>query len=89
MTDFYPSSVELVNCSGNTVKRGNFNTKYRWKELPLGYSFPVAKNRIKRESLKSLALRWGKKLNRRFIVFDHSGTDVYEVGRVAIVDGEK
>ena len=56
--------------------------KYRfpWGKLEVGFSFAVNKTEIKRDSLKSLAYKWGKRNDRLFRVVEHE--DVYEVARI-------
>jgi|SRR5882672_6555741 len=76
MTDFnfFDSSQQAKEGKVNTVGK----TKYPWREVPVGKSFPVPKVNISFKTLRSLASKTGKELRKRFRVVNHDG-DVYEV----------
>lgn len=53
--------------------------KYPWHTCSVGQSFAVDHNTIKLTSLRSLADRTGKRINKKFIVIDHGANAGYEV----------
>lgn len=82
MTEFYETSQALLNS-----KRGGegFVAKYPWRDVPLNKSFIVKdKKSITLDSLRTLAFRTGKRLRKKFKVFEHN--ECYEVARLPYPD---
>jgi hypothetical protein len=77
MTDFFDSSPALKN-----FKRKSPEMKHPWDKLEIGKSFVVKHSEGKLETLRASASKWGKKLQRRFIVVYHNEDIGFEVGRV-------
>ena len=77
MPDFFDSSPELKN-----FKRKSPEMKHPWNKLEIGKSFVVKKSDGKLETLRASASKWGKKLGKRFIVYDHGEEIGFEIGRI-------
>lgn len=60
----------------------HFNAKYPWKELDIGKCFIVSQENIKYESIKALASRKGRLLDRKFTVVTHKEDNLFEVARI-------
>ena len=77
MTEFFDSSPTLKN-----FKRKSQEMKHPWDKLEIGKSFVVQKSDGKLETLRASASKWGKKLQRKFIVVDHGEEVGFEIGRI-------
>lgn len=77
MTKFFDSSPALKN-----FKRKSPEMKHPWDKLEVGKSFVVLHSDGKLATLRASASKWGKKLERRFVVLDHGADVGFEIGRV-------
>jgi len=76
MIDILPSSDKFMG-----MKRGAQGL-YPWRTLNIGHSFAIHdKTTIKLTSLRTMAYKMGKKLNKRFRVCEHD--NCYEIGRLS------
>lgn len=84
MQFFPPSKKALETKAGNKLIGV---PKYPWADVPVGMSFPVPRENIKFNVLRSLASITGKKLGKKFRAIDH-GEGPYEVYCVPMTDAE-
>lgn len=83
MTEFeFFDSSDKAKAGTRVVQR-----KYPWEEVPIGKSFPVPRENIKFNVLRSLASLQGKKLKKKFRVIDHE-VGPYEVACLAMTETE-
>lgn len=78
--DTFPSSTAVITkIQAKSIKGIGFHTKYPWKTIQIGHSFIVDPNVMKLSTLIPYANRVGRKLGKKFEVFDHG--DNLEVAR--------
>ena len=61
------------------------NAKYPWHTMAIGESFVVPYSEAKLTTLKTACYKMGKKLGKRFMLFDHGEKTGYEIGCLPIV----
>jgi hypothetical protein len=86
MVEFFNSSTKAKEMKVGLVQR---QAVYPWKDVPVGKSFVVPRDKIKFNVLRSLASKTGKKLGRRFVVVDHGEGAPYEVAFIEYREGAK
>lgn len=76
MTERYP-----ISSSSTKLLQADRKRNYPFNSLQVGQSFPIKKDEIKLELLRSIVSKAGKKLEMKLRVISHD--DCYEVGRIA------
>lgn len=82
MPQFLPPSPKALQVTANDSK--SFKYKEEFEGVPIGLSFQVLASEMSLTTLRPLASRQGKLLNRKFRVVDHSELDppTFEVYRL-------
>jgi hypothetical protein len=80
MVQIFPTSGVLKQDAGAAKGKGGRKRVWPWHLLEIGQSFPIPSDRMTFGTAKSLAYKTGKRLNKKFHVFNHG--DTYEVGRI-------
>jgi hypothetical protein len=76
MTERYP-----ISSSSPKLFQVGRKYDYPFNSLQIGQSFPIKKDEVKLETLRSIVSKAGKKLEMKFRVISHD--ECYEVGRIA------
>lgn len=75
------SVLPIVPSSASLTESNATKTIYPWRSLEIGQSFGLVASEVNIETVKSLAYKTGKRLNRKFKV-KKLNDDIIEVGRL-------
>lgn len=67
---------------GDAFVNTHHRSKYKFEQVEIGYCFTVPIAEQSETSLRQLAVRYGKKLDRKFAVLKHADYGVIEVARI-------